>query len=177
MQPTTTRTFFEEEQFFRQTWIWVALIPISLLGLVIFALAFYQQLYLGKPFGNNPTSDRGLMMIAALLIPICIGLPILFYKMRLSVRLEPEYLHVRFLPFVNKHIALREIVRCEPRKYRPLVEFGGWGIRYGGKKRGWAYNVDGNRGVQLELTNGNLLLIGSQRAEELAAAIKQIRAA
>ncbi|NLK25486.1 MAG: hypothetical protein GX307_02790 [Euryarchaeota archaeon] len=36
---------------------------------------------------------------------------------------------------------------------------------------GKAYNVSGNRGVLLKLKDGNSLLIGSQRAEELDAAI------
>lgn len=176
MKPAATPSFFEEEQSFRQTWLWFAVIPSSLFVLLIFAVLLYQQLYLGKPVGNNPVSDRGLLVIAAVIIPTLLGLPILFYKMKLSVRLERDNLHVRFSPFVNKHIPLHEILRCEPRKYSAVMEFGGWGIRYGGKKRGWLYNVTGNRGVQLELANGKLLLIGSQRADELAAAIKQFRA-
>jgi hypothetical protein len=40
------------------------------------------------------------------------------------------------------------------------MEYGGWGIKYG--KMGKAYNVSGNRGVQLEFTDGKRLLIGSQ---------------
>jgi hypothetical protein len=35
-----------------------------------------------------------------------------------------------------------------------------------------AYNVSGDRGVQIELLNGKRLLIGSQRAEELWQAIQ-----
>ena len=38
---------------------------------------------------------------------------------------------------------------------------------------GKAYNVSGNRGVQLKLSTGNGLLIGSQRPEELAQAIQE----
>jgi hypothetical protein len=41
--------------------------------------------------------------------------------------------------------------------------------------KGWAYNVRGNRGVQLELANGKRILIGSQRAEELAGAIGEAK--
>jgi hypothetical protein len=51
-------------------------------------------------------------------------------------------------------------------KYSPLREFGGWGIRFApGKKR--AYSVSGNKGVELELSDGMHVLIGSQRPEEL----------
>ncbi len=51
-----------------------------------------------------------------------------------------------------------------------MKEYGGWGIRYGMK--GMAYNVSGNRGVQLEFETGKRLLIGSQRPEELVSQIQ-----
>jgi hypothetical protein len=38
-----------------------------------------------------------------------------------------------------------------------------------------AYNVSGKEGVQLELANGKRILIGSQRAEELARAIGEAK--
>jgi hypothetical protein len=97
----------------------------------------------------------------------------LMYFMKLSVRVDDEALHIRFFPLVKRHIRLEEIARWEARTYRPLLEYGGWGIRCGWK--GMAYNVSGNRGVQLELANGKRLLIGSQRPEELAEAISQAK--
>ena len=66
-------------------------------------------------------------------------------------------------------------MRWEARTYRPLLEYGGWGIRYAPFGKGWAYNVHGSQGVQLELTNGKRILIGSQRAEELARAIGEAK--
>ena len=40
---------------------------------------------------------------------------------------------------------------------------------------GWgkAYNVSGNRGLQLELSSGKKILIGSQRADELARILQE----
>ncbi len=52
-----------------------------------------------------------------------------------------------------------------------LREYGGWGVKYG--RAGKAYNVSGNRSVQLKLSSGKGLLIGSQRPEELAQAIQE----
>jgi hypothetical protein len=66
-------------------------------------------------------------------------------------------------------------VRWEARTYRPILEYGGWGIRYSPFGQGCAYNVSGNRGVQLELADGQRILIGSQRAEELARAIGEAK--
>ncbi len=53
--------------------------------------------------------------------------------------------------------------------YRPILEYGGWGIRYG--LRGRAYNVSGNRGLRVELTNGKHILFGSAKPEELKLAL------
>ena len=69
----------------------------------------------------------------------------------------------------RRRFAFDDIASCEARTYRPLLEYGGWGIRWGPSGR--AYNVKGNRGVQLVLSSGKRLLVGSQKAEELATAI------
>ena len=52
-----------------------------------------------------------------------------------------------------------------------IAEYGGWGVRM--RRGGMAYNVSGDRGVQLELMDGKRILIGSQRAGELADAIRE----
>jgi len=58
----------------------------------------------------------------------------------------------------------------EVRRYRPLAEYDGWGIRWGlHKKR--AYIMSGDMGVELELSDGERLLVGSKRPDELANAI------
>jgi hypothetical protein len=61
------------------------------------------------------------------------------------------------------------------RVYRPILEYGGWGIRCG-FKGARAYNVSGNKGVQLILQNGKRLLIGSQKPDELVEAINSMMA-
>jgi hypothetical protein len=70
-------------------------------------------------------------------------------------------------------MALEEIVSAELVTFRPIRDFGGWGIRHGGG--GWAYTVRGNRGVRLTLQYGSPLLIGSQNAEDLYQAIERAR--
>ena len=51
-------------------------------------------------------------------------------------------------------------------------DYSGLGIRHG--RKGKAYNVSGNRGVQLGLSNGKQLMIGTQRPEELAEALSLV---
>lgn len=79
-------------------------------------------------------------------------------------------LRVTISPFLLEDtIGFDAITSVQVRRYDPIREYGGWGIRVG--RRGRAYNMTGDRGVQLELRDAPPLLVGSQRPEELAEAI------
>ncbi len=94
---------------------------------------------------------------------------VLLYNMRLVTELDSSCLRVRFSPFVRKEIPLSDIVYWKARTYDPIREYGGWGVRMW--RGSGALNMCGNSGVQLVLMGGERLLIGSQRAYALAAAI------
>jgi len=164
-----TRDFREVQQF-RQTWVWILVLPISLFLIVLFGYGMVKQLIFGHPWGSRPLSDTALAIIGPLWILFGIGLAYLFYSTKLITEVRDDALLIRFFPLTHQKIPFEDIRRCEVRTYSPIREFGGWGIRYGRKAK--AYNVSGNRGVQLELSNGKRLLIGSQRPEELARAIE-----
>ena len=110
------------------------------------------------------------MVLGPLMMLMGVANLTLFYKMALVVEVREDGLHYSFFPFIRRTIAFENIAHCEARSYNPLKEYGGWGVRYG--RSGKAYNVSGQRGVQLELATGERLLLGSQRPEELAAAIR-----
>ena len=162
---------FHESQRFRQPWLW-AVIVVTLIPIVgTFAFGLWQQLVLGKPWGDRPTSNLGLLAAFLIVSAIAAGVIALFVFARLDVTVTDSELVIRFRPFhfEGRRIALSEIAEAQARKYRPIAEYGGWGIRYG--FGGMAYNVSGNEGVQLVLTNGKRILIGSKRSRELEAAI------
>lgn len=93
---------------------------------------------------------------------------------RLTTEVREEGLFIRYRPFHRreKQIPLENMVKVEAVTYRPILEYGGWGIRSGWS--GKAYNARGNRGARIEYAAGQRLLIGSQRAEELAGAIRAV---
>lgn len=159
----TEAVLFEEEQSFRQPWVWAVLLGSFVVVLAVCVAALLQ--------------GAGGAAVAAMAggVALQVGTIWLLYVMKLAVRLDEAGLHVRFWPFVRKDIPLDEIARWEARTYRPIVEYGGWGVRCGWN--GMADNVSGNRGVQLEFASGKRLLIGSQRADELAEAITRARQA
>jgi len=104
-----------------------------------------------------------------LLVAVAIGLPLLFWKAELKIDLWPDRLEIHFGPLVRRRIPLNELRSAHARRYRPLLEYGGWGVRHG--LGGTAYNVRGNRGVQIALASGKSFLLGSQRSDELVRAL------
>ena len=145
---------FFERQRLNRLWLLVPLLPLT--GVVAALLAG------GLKSGEIVT----LAVVAA----FAIALTALLAAIRLDVEVTGDGVHVRMPPFVGRRLALEEIAGFEARTYRPIREYGGWGIRWGPSGR--AYNLRGNRGVQLTLADGQRLLLGSQRAGELAAAIE-----
>ncbi|MCX6638617.1 MAG: DUF6141 family protein [Acidobacteria bacterium] len=153
---------YREVQRFRQLWLWALLAPVP----VLFGWGLIQQIVLGKPWGSKPMPDLALMAVAA----ITLLFPIWFWNMRLVIEVRDQTLEFIFLLlWRRRRIPLDRIERAEPVTYRPIREYGGWGIRLG--RDGWCYNVRGDRGVRLELEGGEKLLLGSQAPEELARAI------
>lgn len=154
---------FREEQRFRAPWLWL----LILLVVAVNWWTFVQQIVLGKPVGNRP-GPNWLVWLTWLLFGV--GLPLFFYRLALVVEVHDDAVYVRFKPLINRRIPADEIQEAEVTTYRPIREYGGWGVR-GVGRRNVAYNVSGNRGVRLTLRDGSRVLIGSQRPEALAAAI------
>jgi len=156
---------FHETQRMDQWWI------VLLIGgtAVLVWWGFYQQIVLGNPFGSKPASDTGMWLLA-----ISMGLlfPIGFALMKLVVEVRYDRLYVRFFPFTTREIMFDEIAAAQARLYAPIREYGGWGIR-GISRNGakMAYNAKGSWGVEVELKDGRLIMIGSQKANELEEAL------
>jgi hypothetical protein len=91
---------------------------------------------------------------------------------QLETVISRDDIRLRFRPWRWrwKVIPREMIVKAYVRQYDPLGEYGGWGIKYGGKKEGWCYNARGKFGLQLELDDGKRLMIGTMKPEELTAA-------
>jgi hypothetical protein len=90
-------------------------------------------------------------------------------SLKLYTRIDSEGVHFRMTPFHfrEKVIYWDEIDQIHVRQYSPIKEYGGWGIRMGGKN-GNAFNVRGNYGIQLVRKNGKKILLGTQRPQEAA---------
>lgn len=158
---------FREVQKINQIWIClIVAIPV-----VISWYGAYQQLLLGKPFGNNPAPD-GMMFL--LLLVFGVLFPLFFYSIKLVTEVRNDGLYVRFYPFhlSFKSFPFETIRNCGIQTYDPIRDYGGWGIRYG--RKGEAYTIAGNRGVIFEFADRKKkekLMIGSRIPERLLEAV------
>ena len=165
---------FREVQRFRQAWL-LGLVIVPLLAVVgIYGYGIISQLIYEEPFGDEPMSDTVLLISGLAAILFCLAIVVLFVMSKLRTEVRGDGLYVRFYPFHlrERKIELEKVVSFRAVVYRPICDYGGWGLRF--KPGGRAYNVSGRQGVRLEFNNGRHLLIGSQRAEELAAAIETL---
>jgi hypothetical protein len=120
----------------------------------------------------DPWASLLVVVLCGVLLPIGIGF--LIWVARLETEVRQDGLYIRYVPFHRhfKRFEARDLSQYHACTYRPILEYGGWGIRCGW--RGRAYNVSGNRGVQLVFQNGRQVLIGSSKPSELEAAIRSI---
>jgi hypothetical protein len=162
------KVLFTERQKFNQWWLWLILFGIN--GLFIFGI--YKQVIGGQQFGAKPMSNEGLLFTAGLIIL----LSFLFISMRLETQVTKEGVFVRFFPFhiSPKHYPWENISKAFVRQYRPLSEYGGWGLRLGFFGKGKAFNISGDKGLQLEFSNHKKLLIGTNKPAELTAILGKI---
>lgn len=158
--------YFSEKQYFRQWWVMVLMGGLSLLLIY----GWVSQVLYGHQFGTKPMDDTGLTFLAFFMLVFNIA----FFNFRLVSSVTAEGIHIQFFPFHRKgrFFAKQDITKAYIRKYNSLLEYGGWGIRGLGNNR--AYNTSGNMGIQLELTDGKHILIGTLLPQEAAQALTRL---
>lgn len=167
MIQTDNEILFTEKQYFRQWWLWVILLGVN--GLFLYGA--FTQVIGSEPFGDNPMSNLGIFFTCSLILLITI----LFVTLRLDTQVKKDGLYIRFFPFqlAFRFIDWAEIDKAYIRQYNPLMEYGGWGFRFGLMGKGTAFNVSGSVGLQLELKDGKKVLIGTNKPDELSIVLLQ----
>ena len=167
------KVLFKEEQQFRQWWWIVLILGATIPAMVMNIYAIYQQIVRGIQVGDSPVPN--VMLIVGLVF-LCVALWS-YFSLKLEVWIDQDGIHYRFFPLIRKNrlISKAEIERFEIRKYNPIIDYGGWGVRRGfGRKWQRAYNVSGNIGLQLYLTNGKKVLFGTQRSQAILYAMDEM---
>ena len=148
-------------------WVLAILWTACLAAAAAVAYDLYRTATPGVPGAGASTSMLG----AVGMMGMAIGFPTLITLLftRLDVEVQSDQLYIAFGPihFIRKRILFADIDSVRGLTYRPLREFGGWGIRPRGSRTAWT--IRGNQAVKVTLQSGKQVYVGSrfpQRLEE-----------
>jgi hypothetical protein len=170
------KILFKEEQRYDQWWFWLMVLAAFAVAVGPVWYGLIYQVNTGQPWGDEPSSNGELALIASLVTLLMGVLLFLFKTMRLQVEILEDEIRFRYPPLIRKwrSISREAIEKYEVGKYRHIKAYGGWGIRYGLGKQGKSFTVIGRTGLKLFLKNGKVILLGSQRAHAISYAMDKM---
>lgn len=174
-----SEVIFEEIQKVRNKWLWTLMLFTGFFFPIIAVIGFIQQIIYGIPFGNNPLPDSGFIIVAITGSLFGLGIFYLFLIAKLEIQIKEDGVNYRYIPFINRFKLIRkeDIESYEVKKYNPIRDYGGWGIKSSFKEKGTAYSVDGNLGLQLifnQKGKHKKILIGIRSPEEIQLAMNKM---
>ena len=148
------KVIFKERQRIDSMWIYVVIALILGTNAIIYTFFI-------------PFDEKELMFSIVFMSILLAFLTVI----RLETEITSEGIYYRFFPLKKRTLISKEdIAECYFRVYKPFWEYGGWGIRFGLKGR--AYNIRGNKGIQLVLKDGKKILIGTSDENEVKKALE-----
>jgi hypothetical protein len=154
-----TRPIFQERQPWRLNRFLLVFLPLQSVVLTVVLV------WVGVSSG-----PRQAWLLGASGFLLAVVFPIAFLAWGLRTEVLPDRLRVRFDGMPGWNIPLERVENAEVVRVNPLRDFGGWGYR-ASRKFGWVYNVWGEHAVLITLTDGRKRTVGTQRPNELAAAV------
>ena len=158
--------FYEKQKLYKHTLVLTMVIGVNLL----FLWGCIQQIGRGIPWGNNPLSNLGLLVVSLCMFLLFLSL----FFIQLKTIINKEGIYIEYFPLLLKYkfSPWSDIENAYVRRYSPIREYGGWGKRslFANK----VYNVYGNMGIQITFNNGDQLLIGTNRPCELSEVLNKL---
>lgn len=156
-----SKMLFKETQRFRQWWLWLILVFVAADSIWVMVHEFTSN--------QGDVVDHIIVPFILLLLPAAVIFFILYIK--LETEIKEDGIYVRLFPIHKRFrfFAWDGIVQAYVRTYKPLSEYGGWGLRGWGNNR--ALNISGKEGLQLIMKDGRKLLIGTQKPQEISDAL------
>lgn len=157
-----SKILFKEIQKANLSWKWVLFIALYIL--MIWAL--YEQIEM---------QDLAGMIAIVFSITVIIIFNIIITMMKLETEIGEKEIRFRFIPFhkSSRKIKWIELSDFYIRDYKPLREYGGYGIQQS-LRNGKAYSISGKTGIQLIKKDGKKIIIGTQKPKELERVLKLI---
>ena len=147
-----SKIIFSETQLLRQnSFIYI----VYFVGLVLILFSAYY-------FSHNGFNSTLFVSMVIILFT-----NILVITAKLSFTVTEDELRICYFPFTFFKVIIikkEEISNISIQIYDPISEFGGWGFRIAGKKK--VYSTKGNSAIVIEKTNGKVIYVGTQKANQ-----------
>jgi hypothetical protein len=164
------KVYFEESQKFRQWWLWLLLGSVLLMFVGSAFAAVYVQLITGRPFGNNPMSDTGVIIFFISSIVFSLVMVFLQLSFHLETKVDRFGISYRFFPLIRQWRTIyREQIQSWEITRKCVFHYG---IHYGIKSK--TLNVQGNTQLALKLPSGRKINLGTQHPDELSQAMQKL---
>lgn len=112
------------------------------------------------------------LALTAVALAVAFGLERIVKGLTVLVQETRLYLYLGSVPLIKRVVPYEEILELESVEYRPLVDFGGWGVRGMHHRKAWT--ARGNRAVLLTLTDNRELYVGSDHPQRLEERIRTV---
>lgn len=156
----TEDSIYYDEQRLSKIWFTISIF----IGAVILFFLF-------KDIVDGIESAWAFLSVAVVFLLYAAFDAFLFLYMKLCINVDYEYIHIRLFPFTSKKIPVAEIFLTEATVFRPIKDYGGYGIRVIFSKKESAYFLTGNTGVRVYYAISNPVVIGASDPKKLINAI------
>ena len=160
MKPANTILFHEEQQF-KKPWIILLVVMGLLLPIgILVSEAMKEKL-----------SEMELVLSLIAIIVFEIPIFVFIYLTKLETIVLNEGFGYRWWPLQRKyHMMMKDDIGEAKTRKSPAFTYGyHWMPGYG-----WVNNVRGETGIQIKLRSGKKLFIGSQKLDQLKAALEKL---
>jgi hypothetical protein len=167
--------FTEQQRFTQIRWIWYLTVPVFTATLIFMLQAMYQQLVQGKPWGNEPMPDAGLI---ALTLFVMLSHGIMFWVL-LSIKLEmeiteSEFRYKFFSWFKRWNVLTRNDIADYTFVKNTFRKAHGIGYRKSIFTNTVRMNITGDYLVALTTVHGKTVLMSTQNKDEMERAMSKL---
>ncbi|MCK0158386.1 hypothetical protein MWU65_14415 [Cellulophaga sp. F20128] len=141
-------------------------------GMLLFLLYCFYIWFIAKSNADQVmATDSTGQIVVTVTVLLCV---LLIWSFKLKTKIDEKGIHYQFSPIHRTYRLIRwnDMQSCNLRKYNALREYGGWGFK-SGFGNGTAFNVKGNKGIQIVLKNDKKILIGTQKDTAATAIINR----
>lgn len=134
------------------------------LRLLVVVATIPAVIIIARDWIRNPTDEVWYALLSV--IGITAGLYFILLNPNAHTRIDTQGVHYKYFPFIRnwKIISWSDITKIMVKPISPLSDFGGWGYRWGRKRKGII--LSGDNAIYMELKNGRQFVITTKLPEQ-----------